>query len=184
MISVSHRFRAFKCFQSPLISLHVRCGSFCDGSEGCDVRLRHAHLFCMLVGFVGGASVVWGVGFEGCGGVRWRRSAAIGQLPGQRTSSVLLNIILGVLESWSPTQKENTNEWIIKPVTSSLHSSLWTFLSPARKSICMSSSCRMLWTHSFLMSTLAACNVSRSDEPRHNSTNLQGSPSTCSSMFR
>ena len=57
-------------------------------------------------------------------------------------------------------------------------------LLPVRKLLCKSSSSRMLWTHSILMSTLAACSVSLSDEPRHANTNLHGSLSTCSSMLR
>lgn len=55
---------------------------------------------------------------------------------------------------------------------------------PVRKLLCMSRSSRMLRTHSCLMSMLAACSVSLSDEPRHASTNLHGSPSTCCSMLR
>lgn len=143
--------------------------------------LNHAHLLYMFIGLVDGASIGGGVWFEGGGGVRGRGTAAIGQLSAQRTSTLFLLVLLWVLESWWKIDEEqvmNRNQRMKIPTSTLL------MCSPVRKLICMSSSSRMLWTHSFLMSMLAACSVSRSDEPRHDSTNLQGSLSTCSSMLR
>lgn len=67
---------------------------------------NHAHLLCMLIGLVGGASIGGGVGFEGGGGVRGWGTAAIGQLPGQRTYTLFLVVFLWVLESWSETHEQ------------------------------------------------------------------------------
>lgn len=166
---------------------------------------RHAHLLCVLIGLVGGASIGGGVGFEGGGGVRGWGAAAIGQLPGQRTYTLFLVVYLWVLESWSETHRQqvmndpgNKNElkmceklnkqhWELPRSTKTPNSTPpnpFMLRSPVRKLICRSSSFWMLCTHSFLMSMLAACSVSLSDEPRHNSTNLQGSLSTCSSMLK
>lgn len=53
--------------------------------------------------------------------------------------------------------------------------------SPDRKLLWASRTSWMCRTQTCLMSTLAACRVKRSEDPRHDKTNLQGSLSTLSS---
>ncbi len=62
--------------------------------------------------------------------------------------------------------------------------SFWCDILPDKKLLCKSSSLVICWTQACLMSVFAACRVKRSAEPRHDSTNLQGSFSTCSSRPR
>lgn len=62
--------------------------------------------------------------------------------------------------------------------------SFWCDILPDKKLLCKSSSLVICWTQTCLMSVFAACRVKRSAEPRHDSTNLQGSFSTCSSRPR
>ena len=55
---------------------------------------------------------------------------------------------------------------------------------PERKLLWASSTVLMCWTHTCLISRLAACSVKRSDDPRQDMMNLHGSLSTFSSTLR
>lgn len=122
---------------------------------------------------------------------RWRRTCGHGgPVPGGRTvsgqggaapcSNFLLLVLDGRLQRYNQ-HGETMNTPSVSPwrrLTSEC------VFSPYRNLLWSSSSTWMCRTQTCLMSTLAACRVKRSDEPRHDRTNLHGSLSTLSSRPR